>query len=62
MGPGIREGTYIDEAVYDAARYLTKASNPNSRRIIVKVSPEVERREGEVTIVARKGYYAAGQD
>lgn len=32
------------------------------RNIKLKVSPEVERREGEVTIVARKGYYAPGQN
>jgi Ca-activated chloride channel homolog len=38
MGPWIRNGTYIDEAVYSAAKYLSKASNPNSRRIIVIVT------------------------
>ena len=38
MGPWIREGTHIDEAVYTAAKYLSKASNPNSRRIIVIVT------------------------
>jgi VWFA-related protein len=38
MGPWIREGTHIDEAVYTAAKYLSNASNPNSRRIIVIVT------------------------
>jgi VWFA-related protein len=38
MGPWIREGTHIDEAVYEAAKYLAKASNPVSRRIIVIVT------------------------
>jgi len=38
MGPWIREGSYIDEAVYEAAKYLAKASNPDSRRIIVIVT------------------------
>lgn len=38
MGPWIREGTYIDEAVYEAARYLSNAANPNSRRVIVIVT------------------------
>ena len=38
MGPWIREGTYIDEAVYQAARYLSNAANPNSRRVIVIVT------------------------
>lgn len=38
MGPWIREGTHIDEAVYEAATYVAKASNPDSRRIIVMVT------------------------
>jgi VWFA-related protein len=38
MGPWIREGTHIHEAVYEAAKYLEKALNPNSRRIIVIVT------------------------
>jgi Ca-activated chloride channel homolog len=38
MGPWIREGTHIDEAVYEAAKYLLKASNPDRRRIIVIVT------------------------
>lgn len=38
MGPWIRGGSHIDEAVYEAARYLSKASNPDSRRIIVIVT------------------------
>ena len=38
MGPWIRGGSYIDEAVYDAARYLIKAAHPDSRRIIVIVT------------------------
>src|SRR5258706_7000006 len=38
QGPWIREGTHIDEAVYEAAKYLAKASNPDSRRIVVIVT------------------------
>jgi VWFA-related protein len=38
MGPWIREGTHIDEALYEAAKYLSKASNPDSRRIVVIVT------------------------
>jgi len=41
MGPWIREGTHIDEAVYEAAKYLAKASNPDSRRIIVIVTDNI---------------------
>ena len=48
MGPWIRNGTYIDDAVYEAARYLTKASNPNSRRIIVIVTDNLSNQPPEL--------------
>lgn len=48
MGPWIRNGTYIDEAVYEAARYLTKASNPNSRRVIVIVTDNLSNQPPEL--------------
>jgi VWFA-related protein len=38
MGTWIREHTYIDEAVYQAAAYLRKASNPDSRRCIIAIT------------------------
>lgn len=38
MGPWIRERTHIDDAVYEAAKYLENATNPQSRRIIVIVT------------------------
>ena len=38
MGPWIREGTYIDEAMYGAARQLSHATLPDSRRIIIVVT------------------------
>jgi VWFA-related protein len=38
MGPWIRNGTHIDDAVYEAAKYAAKASNPESRRIILIVT------------------------
>jgi hypothetical protein len=38
MGHWIREHTYIDEAVYQAAAYLRKASNPESRRCIIAIT------------------------
>lgn len=38
MGPWIGERTYIDEAVFQAATHLSRASNPDSRRIIIIVT------------------------
>ena len=38
MGPWIREGTYIDEAMYESAKQLSHASLPDSRRIIIVVT------------------------
>lgn len=38
MGHWIGERTYIDEAVFQAATHLAKASNPDSRRIIIIVT------------------------
>jgi VWFA-related protein len=38
MGPWISERTYIDEAVFQAATHLSRASNPDSRRIIIIVT------------------------
>lgn len=38
MGRWIREGTYIDEAIFKAAEHLRKASNPDSRRAIIVIS------------------------
>jgi VWFA-related protein len=38
MGPWIREHTYIDEAVYQAAAYSRKAANPDSRRCIIAIT------------------------
>jgi len=38
MGYWIREHTYIDEAVYQAAAYLRKASNPDRRRCIIAIT------------------------
>jgi VWFA-related protein len=38
MGHWIGERTYIDEAVFQAATHLSKASNPDSRRIIIIVT------------------------
>ena len=38
IGPWIQEGTHIHEAVYQAARHLTTASNPGSRRVIIIVT------------------------
>src|SRR5215210_1999930 len=35
MGPWIREGTYINEAVYQAGAYMRNASNPDTRRVII---------------------------
>jgi VWFA-related protein len=38
MGRWIREGTYIDEAMYQASRYIRKAANPDSRRCIIVIT------------------------
>jgi VWFA-related protein len=38
MGRWIREGTYIDEAMYQASRYIQKAANPDSRRCIIVIT------------------------
>ena len=38
LGPWIREATHIDEAVYQAATYLNKATNPDSRRVIIMIT------------------------
>jgi VWFA-related protein len=38
MGSWIREGTYIDEAIYQASGYMSKASNPDSRRCIIVIT------------------------
>ncbi|HEY7910335.1 MAG TPA: VWA domain-containing protein [Blastocatellia bacterium] len=38
MGHWIREGTFIDEAIFKAAEHLRKASNPDSRRSIIVIS------------------------
>ena len=38
MGPWIREGTYIDEAIYESAKHFAKASIPDSRRIIIIIT------------------------
>lgn len=48
MGPWIRGGTHIDEAVYEAAKYLSKASNPGSRRIIVIVTDNLSNQPSNV--------------
>jgi VWFA-related protein len=38
MGPWIREGTHIDEAIYEAAKYLEQASDRDTRKIIIIVT------------------------
>ena len=38
MGPWIRRATYINESVYQAAVYMRKASNPDSRRVIIIIT------------------------
>jgi len=63
IGPWIREGTYIDEAVYEAAFYLAKASKPDSRRIIVIVTDNFSNQEpgqGHSEAEALKQLHAAG--
>ncbi len=42
MGHWIREGTYIKEAVYQAAAHLNKALNPDSRRAIIIITDNKE--------------------
>jgi VWFA-related protein len=41
MGHWIKEGTYIDEAVYQAASHLGKAANPDSRRAIIIITDNI---------------------
>jgi Ca-activated chloride channel homolog len=41
MGNWIREGTYINEAVYQAAKHLSKASNPDNRRALIIVTDNI---------------------
>ena len=63
MGPWIREGTYIDDAVYEAAKYLSKASNPDSRRIIVIVTDNLSTQptsQGHFEAEAMRQLHAAG--
>jgi VWFA-related protein len=48
MGPWIRGGTHIEEAVYEAAKYLSMASNPGSRRIIVIVTDNLSNQPSNV--------------
>jgi VWFA-related protein len=38
MGRWIKEGTYIDEAMYQASLYIHKAANPDTRRCIIVVT------------------------
>ena len=38
MGPWIREGTYIDAAIYESAKQFSHATIPDSRRIIIVVT------------------------
>jgi VWFA-related protein len=38
MGQWIREGTYINEAMYQASRYIHQAANPDSRRCIIVIT------------------------
>lgn len=41
IGPWIQDGTDIHEAVYQASRYLAKASNPGTRRVIIIVTDNI---------------------
>jgi VWFA-related protein len=45
IGQWIAEGTYIDEAVYQAAKHLAEASNPNSRRIIIIITDNLSNQQ-----------------
>src|SRR5581483_12224451 len=38
MSEWIRAATYIDEAVYQAARYMSEAASPDSRRVIITIT------------------------
>src|SRR5262249_39251366 len=38
---GLMGGTYIGEAVYQAADYMQKASNPEGRRVIIAISDDI---------------------
>ena len=38
MSEWIRAATYIDEAVYQAARYMSEAASPDSRRVIIIIT------------------------
>lgn len=38
MSAWIREATYIDEAIYQAAQYMSRAANTESRRIIIIIT------------------------
>ena len=38
MGRWIREGTYLDEAIYQASLYSRKAANPDTRRCIIVIT------------------------
>jgi len=63
MGPWIRAGTYIDEAVYEASKYLANASNPHSRRIIVIVTDNLANQPpklGHSDAQAMRQLHAAG--
>lgn len=63
LGPWIREGTRIDDAVYEAADYLKKSSNPESRRIVIMVTDNLSTQEdgqGHSEADAIKALHAAG--
>jgi VWFA-related protein len=45
IGPWISEGTYIDEALYQAAKHLARASNPNSRRIVIIITDNLSNQQ-----------------
>jgi Ca-activated chloride channel homolog len=38
MSEWIRAATYIDDAAYEAARYMSEAANPDSRRVIIMIT------------------------
>jgi VWFA-related protein len=38
---GLMGGTYIGEAVYQAAEYMQRSSNPEGRRIIIAISDDI---------------------
>jgi len=41
IGPWIQDGTNIHEAVFQAATYLARASNPGTRRVIIIVTDNI---------------------